>query len=92
MVLNTAGTTGRRPGGRRHPLATVALITIGLLTTGGAYAMFTSTASAETIEVGQSAETIEEGQKLFAVTVSQPPEPQPDRVSTVSAQHRSTSR
>ena len=37
---------------------------IGLLTTGGAYAMFTSTASAETTEASQ--ELVDDGQKLFA--------------------------
>ena len=53
-----------RPAGRRHPLATVALILVGLLTTGGAYAMFSSTAAAETTAVTQA--TVEEGQALFA--------------------------
>ncbi|MEY2848870.1 MAG: hypothetical protein RI885_1535 [Actinomycetota bacterium] len=54
----------KRQTGRRHPLATVSLILIGLLTTGGAYALFTSTASAETTEATQS--VVEDGQKLFA--------------------------
>lgn len=50
--------------GRRHPLATVALLTVGLLATGGAYALFTTSATAET---GAAAESqIEDGQKLFA--------------------------
>ncbi|MET0976341.1 MAG: c-type cytochrome [Leifsonia sp.] len=54
----------RRKTGRRHPLATVALIAIGLAVTGGAYAFVnTSTASAETQIASQS--TIEEGKKLF---------------------------
>lgn len=54
----------RRQGVRRHPLATVALITIGLLTTGGAYALLSTTASAET--TATSEQSIVEGQKLFA--------------------------
>jgi len=55
----------RRKAGRRHPLASIALIAIGLLFTGGAYAAFsTSTASAESD--ASSKQTISEGQKLFA--------------------------
>jgi ubiquinol-cytochrome c reductase cytochrome c subunit len=53
-----------RNAGRRHPLASVALITIGLLSTGGAYALFTSTASADTATVHQS--VVDDGAKLFA--------------------------
>ena len=34
--------------GRRHPLTSVALLLVGLLATGGIYAMFTSSATAET--------------------------------------------
>jgi ubiquinol-cytochrome c reductase cytochrome c subunit len=49
---------------RRSPLATVALLTIGLMATGGAYTLFTSTASAETATVTKT--TVQEGQKLFA--------------------------
>lgn len=56
-----------RKAGRRHPLATVALILIGLMTTGGAYAVFSSTASAQTVESAAVTQTnVEEGQKLFA--------------------------
>ena len=58
----TARTT--RAAGRRHPLASVSLILIGLMATGGAYAMFTTTASADT-QVAH-ADVIDEGQKLFA--------------------------
>jgi len=58
------GISTKRPAGRRHPLATVALILIGLMTTGGAYALFSSTAAAETTAVTQS--TVDDGQKLFA--------------------------
>ncbi|WP_437585121.1 cytochrome bc1 complex diheme cytochrome c subunit [Paramicrobacterium sp. CJ85] len=54
--------------GRRHPLANVALIAVGLLFSGGAYAAFSSaTASAdEPTAVASSQEQIEEGGKLFA--------------------------
>lgn len=54
----------QRPAGRRHPLATVALLAIGLLSTGGAYALFTSSATAETTAAADA--QIEDGGKLFA--------------------------
>jgi len=54
-----------RPANRRHPLATVALIAIGLVATGGAYAMFSTTAVAET-PTATSQSNVQEGQKLFA--------------------------
>lgn len=54
----------QRATGRRSPLATVALLTIGLLTTGGAYALFTSSATAETQAATQ--QLVDEGEKLFA--------------------------
>lgn len=54
----------QRAAGRRHPLATVALILVGLMATGGAYAMFTTSATAET-SVAQ-ADKITDGGKLFA--------------------------
>lgn len=54
----------RRQAGRRHPLASIALITIGLLATGGAYALFTTTASAESQTASQ--QSAAEGQKIFA--------------------------
>jgi ubiquinol-cytochrome c reductase cytochrome c subunit len=57
-------TAPSRAAGRRHPLASVALIAIGLLSTGGAYALFTTTASAETSAAHET--LVEEGQKLFA--------------------------
>jgi ubiquinol-cytochrome c reductase cytochrome c subunit len=65
-MANTSTPTARsaKPAGRRHPLATVALILVGLVTTGGAYAMFSTTAAAETTAVTQA--TVEEGQALFA--------------------------
>lgn len=48
---------------RRHPMALVVLLLVGLLMTGGAYAVFTtnSTASAEEY----TAQDVEEGEKLF---------------------------
>jgi ubiquinol-cytochrome c reductase cytochrome c subunit len=59
----TNGTSRR--SGRRSPLASVALIAIGLLFTGGAYAVFsTTTASAATDTASQ--QTVAEGEKLFA--------------------------
>jgi len=53
-----------RRAGRRSPLATTALLVVGLLATGGAYALATTTATAET--TAASAELIDEGGKLFA--------------------------
>ena len=54
----------KRRTGRRHPLATVALLALGLVFTGGAYAAFsTGTAQAEASATSQ--QTIEEGKKLF---------------------------
>ncbi|MFP7760317.1 c-type cytochrome [Marisediminicola sp. LYQ134] len=64
MRKSSTNTRSRQATGRRHPLATVALLVIGLLTTGGMYALFSSTASAETTEVTQS--MVDEGEKLFA--------------------------
>jgi ubiquinol-cytochrome c reductase cytochrome c subunit len=52
-----------RRAGRRSPLASVALLVIGLLTTGGAYALVTSSATASTTSA--TATTAEEGEKLF---------------------------
>ena len=53
-----------RKAGRRHPLASVALIVGGLLLTGGTYAALSTTpASAETDMSSQ--QTITEGEKLF---------------------------
>jgi quinol---cytochrome-c reductase cytochrome c subunit len=64
MRTHSSTDARRRQTGRRHPLASIALITIGLLSTGGAYALLTTTASAETPAASQ--QTISEGQKLFA--------------------------
>ncbi len=56
-----------RKAGRRHPLASVALIAVGLLSTGGVYALFTSSASAETTtSTVSTAGQVDEGAKLFA--------------------------
>src|SRR5205823_2873900 len=55
--------------GRRSPMATVSLIVVGLMTTGGAYALFSSTANADdsTSTVAASSQSkVNEGQKLFA--------------------------
>jgi ubiquinol-cytochrome c reductase cytochrome c subunit len=69
MANRTSTATRRtRAKGRRHPLATVALIVIGLVSTGGAYALFSSTASAETQSSATAASqsSVEQGKKLFA--------------------------
>ena len=48
-MAKTAPPSGRAARtGRRSPLASVALLVIGLLATGGAYALFTTSATAET--------------------------------------------
>lgn len=52
-----------RKSGRRSPLATVALIAVGLLATGGAYAVATTAATAETSQA--QAAVVDEGAKLF---------------------------
>ncbi|MDP3209189.1 MAG: c-type cytochrome [Rhodoglobus sp.] len=54
----------QRKTGRRGPLATVALLTIGLLATGGVYALFTTSATAETTTAAE--ELVADGGKLFA--------------------------
>ena len=50
--------------GRRSPLASIALITIGLLSTGGAYALFTTSATADTTAAHE--QLVDDGSKLFA--------------------------
>ncbi|GAA3868310.1 c-type cytochrome [Leifsonia kafniensis] len=66
MPENRKPTTRQgRKAGRRHPMASVALIAIGLLFTGGAYAAF-SASSATAQADATSQQTIEEGKKLFA--------------------------
>jgi ubiquinol-cytochrome c reductase cytochrome c subunit len=59
-----SSTRRQRAAGRRHPLATVALILVGLVGTGGAYALFTTSATAETSAAAES--QLEDGGKLFA--------------------------
>ena len=63
MAKTTRTARPAKPG-RRSPLATIALIAVGLLSTGGVYALFTSTASAES-SVAQEL-LVEDGGKLFA--------------------------
>lgn len=50
--------------GRRHPLATVALVAVGLLVTGAAYAGFSQTSATAEVDLNAPA-TIEAGEKLF---------------------------
>jgi ubiquinol-cytochrome c reductase cytochrome c subunit len=64
MAKNSGNTVRGARGGRRHPLATVALLTIGLLGTGGTYALFTTSATAETSASHDS--LVKDGGKLFA--------------------------
>ncbi len=56
--------------GRRSPLATVSLIVVGLMTTGGAYALFSSTANADdttsSVSAASTQSKVNEGEKLFA--------------------------
>ncbi len=56
----------RKRSGRRSPLATISLIIVGLLTTGGAYALFTSTANADSSTTAASSQSaVNQGEKLF---------------------------
>ena len=57
-----------RRTGRRSPLASVSLLLIGLLATGGAYALVTSSATASTPTVAAS--QVEDGEKLFLANCS----------------------
>ena len=54
----------QRRRGRRHPLATIALVALGLVGTGGVYAVATTSATAETTV--QAQQQTNEGGKLFA--------------------------
>jgi ubiquinol-cytochrome c reductase cytochrome c subunit len=61
-------TTRRRPfrrRGRRSPLATIALIALGLVFTGSGYALFTAASSGDSATAVSQA-SVERGQKLFA--------------------------
>ncbi|MFD1713267.1 c-type cytochrome [Amnibacterium flavum] len=62
---NAARRTRSPRAARRSPLATVALIAIGLLFTGGAYAAFNASSS-DSGAVAASQESVERGEKLFA--------------------------
>ncbi|WP_280804023.1 cytochrome bc1 complex diheme cytochrome c subunit [Aurantimicrobium minutum] len=55
----------QRRRGRRGPIASVALILVGLVATGGAYAAFSSASANAAVDLTSPA-VIEEGQKLFA--------------------------
>lgn len=50
--------------GRRHPMATAALVAIGLIFTGAAYAGVSQTTASAEVDLN-SKQTIEEGEKLF---------------------------
>ncbi len=62
--MSKSSSSKSRKTGRRGPLASVALLTIGLLATGGAYALFTTSATAETTTAAE--EQVADGGKLFA--------------------------
>ncbi|MBF4624458.1 cytochrome c [Clavibacter sp. VKM Ac-2872] len=62
--MSTKTARARRTG-RRSPLTTIALLAIGLLTTGGAYSMIQAGSASADVDL-KSAQTIDEGQKLFA--------------------------
>jgi ubiquinol-cytochrome c reductase cytochrome c subunit len=62
IVSFTTARKGRKAG-RRSPLASIALILIGLVATGGAYALFTTTATAST--TAADSQLLTEGSKLF---------------------------
>ena len=51
---------------RRHPLAAIALLLMGLLVTGGLYAVATTVNQAKADTTTYSASDAEEGGKLFA--------------------------
>lgn len=65
MRKNMSATQSSRRNGRRGPLASVALILIGLVATGGAYAAFSSASATAAVDLSSPA-VINEGQKLFA--------------------------
>ncbi|HLP22779.1 MAG TPA: c-type cytochrome [Microbacteriaceae bacterium] len=54
-----------RRSGRRHPLASAALIVLGLVVTGGAYAAASAATIANASTGAASAQSIEEGKNLF---------------------------
>jgi ubiquinol-cytochrome c reductase cytochrome c subunit len=64
MASTPAQARQKTKTGRRSPAVSAALLIIGLLATGGTYALFTASASAET--TNQVKDLTSEGQKLFA--------------------------
>lgn len=64
MAKSASPSSRKARTGRRSPLASVALLVIGLLATGGAYALFTTSATAET--ASQVTSMVSDGQKLFS--------------------------
>lgn len=58
-----ASTSRTTRTGRRSPIVSAALLLIGLLATGGSYALFTASATAET--TAQMDALVDEGEKLF---------------------------
>lgn len=65
--MATSATSSRsRRAGRRSPLASGALLLIGLLATGGAYTAFTAGSTADAASQTQVTKLSEEGEKLFA--------------------------
>lgn len=65
MRKNMSDSKTQRRRGRRGPLASVALILVGLVATGGAYAAFSSASANAAVDLS-SPTVINEGQKLFA--------------------------
>ncbi len=63
--VDVKATRATRRRGRRSPVATVALVAIGLLFTGGAYAAMTATSTASADSNLSSAQNIATGKKLF---------------------------
>ena len=59
------GTPRARRRGRRSPLASVALVAVGLLLTGGAYTLFTASSGASAAVDLNSPQAIAQGKKLF---------------------------
>ncbi|TXK17665.1 c-type cytochrome [Homoserinibacter sp. GY 40078] len=64
--MSTSSASASRRTGRRSPLASAALLLIGLLATGGVYAAVTSATSADAASETQVAKLTADGEKLFA--------------------------
>ncbi|CAN5146509.1 c-type cytochrome [soil metagenome] len=64
MASSTAPRRQNRATGRRSPVVSAVLLIVGLLATGGTYALFTASASAETTAAVDG--LVDEGQKLFS--------------------------